>query len=76
MKVIVADFKKTDIYKKIKQQLEGLDIGILGNVRCFVVFYSFFSEPQGLAVANTVVQGYKMLPLIPSPPHNDDDIEI
>ncbi|KAK7098845.1 very-long-chain 3-oxoacyl-CoA reductase-like [Littorina saxatilis] len=31
VKVIVADFKKTDIYEKIKQQLEGLDIGILVN---------------------------------------------
>ncbi|XP_076472174.1 very-long-chain 3-oxoacyl-CoA reductase-like [Babylonia areolata] len=31
VKVIVADFKKTDIYDSIKQQLTGLDIGVLVN---------------------------------------------
>lgn len=46
---------------------------MLGVLLYFTVF---FSEPQGLTVANIVVQGYKMLPLIPSPPHNDDEIEI
>lgn len=31
VKVIAADFKKTDIYDHIKKELEGLDIGILVN---------------------------------------------
>ncbi|XP_076471367.1 very-long-chain 3-oxoacyl-CoA reductase-like [Babylonia areolata] len=31
VKVITADFKKTDIYDSIKQQLTGLDIGVLVN---------------------------------------------
>ncbi|XP_076471862.1 very-long-chain 3-oxoacyl-CoA reductase-like [Babylonia areolata] len=31
VKVITADFKKTDIYDNIKQQLTGLDIGVLVN---------------------------------------------
>ena len=38
--MITADFKKTDIYENIKQQLNGLDIGILGTVCVTVQFGS------------------------------------
>lgn len=40
--MITADFKKTDIYENIKQQLNGLDIGILGTVCVTVQFDSAF----------------------------------
>ena len=49
VKVIVADFKKTDIYENIKQQLNGLDIGILGKI-----YISGSPEQIGISVMLSV----------------------